>query len=117
MTGQRGLNGNLGCLLVADFADHHHIGILTQNGAQLIGKRQIDFWIYLRLVDSLKLVFHRVFASDDFDVRRVDFGKRRIECSRFSGTGRAGDKNNPVTVMDEFANFSQRFPFQPHVIK
>ena len=42
VAGQRGLDGDLGGLLVADFADHDDVGVLPQEGAQRVGERQAD---------------------------------------------------------------------------
>ncbi len=48
----RRLHRNLGCLLVADFADEDDVGVLPQNRPERAGKRQLDLVVDLRLVDA-----------------------------------------------------------------
>ena len=44
VAGQRGLHRHLGRLEVADFADHHHVGVLAQEGPQGGGEGQ-PIWL------------------------------------------------------------------------
>src|ERR1051325_10499537 len=50
---QRRLNGYLGCLGVADFADHDFIRVVAQDGAQAPRKRQALFFVDRNLRDAL----------------------------------------------------------------
>ena len=62
---QRGLHRDLGCLAVADFADHDDVGILPQDRAQSGCESQPDLGVDLRLPDPVHGIFHRVFHSQD----------------------------------------------------
>ena len=42
VAGERRLNRVLGRFQVADFADEHHVGIVTQNAAERVAERQAD---------------------------------------------------------------------------
>ncbi len=45
VAGQRGLDGDLGGLVVADLADHDDVGVLAQEGAQRGGEGQADLLV------------------------------------------------------------------------
>jgi len=65
MPGQSRLDGNLGCLRVADFTHHDFIRVMTQDRAQTAGKGQPFFLVDLNLGNALNLIFHRVFDRND----------------------------------------------------
>ena len=52
----RGLDRDLGRLEVADFADHDHVRILAQEGAQRRRERQADLRVDVDLVDARQLI-------------------------------------------------------------
>ena len=54
VAGQRGLDGDLGRLAVADLADQDDVGVLAQDRAQAGGERQPDLCVDLDLVDALR---------------------------------------------------------------
>ena len=104
MPGQRGLNRNLGRLPVADFADHHHIGVLTQNGAQARGEGQPHLGIDLGLADALHRIFHRILDRQDVAAAIVQQAKRSVERGRLARSGRPGDENDPVRLGDRLTD-------------
>ena len=53
------LHGDFGCLLVADFADQDHVGILTQHRTQDAGESQLDIRLDLALDDAVDVVLDR----------------------------------------------------------
>jgi hypothetical protein len=65
VAGQRGLDGDLRGFEVADFADHDHVRVLAQDGAQGLGKGQVDLGIDLGLADAGQFVLDRVFHRHD----------------------------------------------------
>ena len=65
MPRQRRLHRDLRGFQVADFADHDHVRVLTQDGAQHGGEIQPDLRLDLRLVDAAKLIFDRVLDRHD----------------------------------------------------
>ena len=65
VAGERGLHGNAGGFGVADFADHHHVWILPQDGAQPGGKAEADLGVHLGLAEAIDGIFHRVFHGQD----------------------------------------------------
>jgi hypothetical protein len=50
---------------VANLADHDHVRVLAQDGAQRFGKREVDLGVDLRLAYSREFVFNRVFHGHD----------------------------------------------------
>ena len=81
MASQRGLNGDLRCLGVADFADHDFIGVVAQDGAQAPRKRQALLFVDRNLRDALQLILDRVFNRDDLVFSISDL----VECGVQSG--------------------------------
>jgi hypothetical protein len=65
VAGLRGLDGDLRRLEVADFADHDHVRILAQEGAQRGSKREADLVVHVHLVDAGQVDFSRVFRGRD----------------------------------------------------
>ena len=96
MAGQRRLHRDLGGLAVADFADHHDVGILAQDRAQAGREGQADLGIDLGLADALDRIFDRVLDRQDVAAAVVEQAQRRIERRRLARTGRAGDEDDAV---------------------
>ena len=71
VAGERRLNRGAGGFLVADFADHDHVGVLPQQRAQGLGERQPDLLLHLELVDQRQVVFDRVFDRADVVLHRA----------------------------------------------
>ena len=65
VAGQRRLDGVLGRLQVADFADEDDVRVVAQDAPQRVAERQPDLGVDLDLVDAVQLVLHRVFGGDD----------------------------------------------------
>jgi len=59
MSGLGSPNGDLDGLPVAHFADHHDIGIATQDATEGIGKGEVDLRLHGDLDDPVDLVLHR----------------------------------------------------------
>ena len=60
-----GLNGDGGGFLIADFADHHHVRVLTKQRAQGGGKRHADLLMHLDLRGRVQMIFNRVLNGAD----------------------------------------------------
>jgi hypothetical protein len=71
VAGERGLDGDLRGLEVADLADHDHVRVLPQDGAQGLGEVELDLRVDLRLADAGQLVLDRVFHRHDVAAARV----------------------------------------------
>jgi hypothetical protein len=56
VAGEGRLDGDLGGLPVADFAHHHHVGVLAQDGAQAGRKGEADLGVDLDLADATELI-------------------------------------------------------------
>ena len=101
MTGQRGLNGNLGRFQIPDFPHHHHIRILTQDGTKPSGKSHVHLGVDLGLAYPLKIVFDRIFNRQDIAILGVDFRQRRIEGGTLTRTCRSGNQNDAVGLANK----------------
>src|SRR5262245_4467378 len=84
VAGERRLNGVLGCLQVADFADQDDIGIVPQNAAQRRAERQADLGMHLNLADLRLLVFDGIFDRDDFRIVALDLVECAVERRAFA---------------------------------
>src|SRR5260221_14249316 len=76
---QRGLHGDLRGFSVTHFADHDDVRVLAQDGAQGVGKGEVDLRMDLDLVDAVELVLDRVLDGDDLVGNRVDLGQGRVQ--------------------------------------
>ncbi len=99
MPGERGLNGDFRGERIANFADHHHIGILTKNCAQRRGEGDADFFVHRHLRHAAQFVFDRIFDREDFLAPRAHEIDCRVECRRFSGARGAGRENDAETIL------------------
>ena len=65
MPSQRGLDSRPCGLSIAHLADHDHVGILTQEGAQGIGEGKANSGLDLGLADPVDLVFNRILDGQE----------------------------------------------------
>ena len=80
VAGERRLYGDAGGFRITDFADHHHVWILPQDGAQPGGKAQADLGVHLRLAQAIDGIFHRVFHGQDVAAAIIQQFQPGIEC-------------------------------------
>ena len=100
VAGERGADGDLGGVEVADFTDHDDVGVLAQHVAQGAGEGEADLGAHLHLVDAGHLVFDRVLDRDDAQVGRVDLAEKGVERGRFARAGGTGDEDDAVRVVE-----------------
>src|SRR5208282_5107944 len=62
---QRRLDGDLGGFVVANFAHHDLVRVMTQDGTQTAGEGQTLFFVDRNLGDAAYLILDRVFNGDD----------------------------------------------------
>ena len=65
VTRQRRLHRNLRGFGIPHLTDHDDVGVLPENGAERAGKGQVDLGLHGNLINTLKLVFDRVFHSNN----------------------------------------------------
>ena len=88
MTGEAGLHGDLRGLLVTDFAEHDHVRVLAQDGAQAAGKGQPGTRVDGSLADAGDSVFHRVLDREDVAAAVVEAVEAGIQGRGLARTGR-----------------------------
>ena len=108
MAGQRRLDGDPGRLHIADLADHDHVRILTQDGAQAGRKGHADLGIDLGLADPVDRVFHRILDREDIAGGVVQQRQAGIERGGLARAGRAGDEDDAVGLSQRRAEGLQR---------
>ena len=96
-----GLDGNLRGFKIANLANHDDVRVLSQNGAQGLGKGQINFGIDLRLTHARQLIFNRVFHRHDVAARGVQTLQCRIQRGGFARASRACDQNQAMRLGDQ----------------
>ena len=106
MSGKRRLHRDLGRLTIADFADHHHVGVLAQDSAQARRKGQPDLGIHLRLADALDSIFDRILDGQDVAAAVVQQAQSGIEGGRLAAAGRARHEDDAIGLVDRA--FEQR---------
>src|SRR5579863_1204710 len=65
VAGEGGVDGDLGGLLIADFADHDLIRIVSQDGAKAAREGEPLLFVDGDLGDALELIFDGIFDGDD----------------------------------------------------
>ena len=93
---ERCLNGDFCGFGIADFTDHHHIRVLTQNRAQATGEGHADAGVNLRLTDPFNHVFDRVFNRENVTRVVVQLLQSSVQRGAFAGTGRPRHQKNAV---------------------
>ena len=99
--GERSLHRDFGRLAIAHFAHHYQVGIVTQNGAQHIGKAHAGLAIDRNLRDPGNLVFHRIFHRHDFHTRLVAATEGGVESSCLARARGSGDEDQSRWTLDE----------------
>src|SRR5277367_6008823 len=100
VAGERGIDGDLRGFLVANFADHDFIGIVTQDRAQAAGKGEAFLFVDGNLGDAADLIFDGIFDGDDFVFVVFDFVDGGVEGSRFAGAGGSSDQDHAVGFLN-----------------
>ena len=100
VTGQRGLDGDLSGFKIADFTEHDDVGILTQERPESLAEGHPGRLIDLHLHDALDVELHRVFDREQLGVDLVDVPQAGVEGGRLAATGRPGDRENAVGLID-----------------
>ena len=96
MAGQRRMDGDMRGLGVADFADHDHVGVLTNEGAHRGREGETDRRLDLRLVDAGDFVFDRVFDGEDLAGRLVQDRKHGRKRRGLAAAGRPRHHDHAV---------------------
>ncbi len=65
VTGEGGLDRDIGGFVVANFTHHHDVRVLAQDRTQGRGKIESDIAARCNLINAHELVFDRVFDRDD----------------------------------------------------
>ena len=107
VAGQRRLDGGAGGLLVADLADHDHVGVLPQERPQGLGEGQADLLLHLELVDQRQVILDRVLDGADVVLHRADGVQRGVERGRLAAAGGAGHQDDAVGRVDVAAQQAQ----------
>ena len=100
VAGQRGLDRRLRGFLVADLADHDHVGIGAHEGPQGLGEGPVDAGIDLHLPQARLRDLDRVFGGPDLSLRRVDVHERRMQGRGLARTRRADAEHHAVGTLD-----------------
>src|SRR5882757_2746181 len=100
VAGKSGLDSDLRGFLVADFADHDLVGIVTQNGTQAAREGETLFLVDGDLGDSTKLIFDGIFDGDDFVFVALDLVNGGVESGGLAGTRGPGNQDHAVGLAD-----------------
>src|SRR6185436_12150192 len=105
---ERGLHGDVRGFQVADFADHHHVRVLAQDGAQSAREGHLDLGVHLRLADAVDVVLDRILDRQDVARVVVDALECRVQRRGLAGAGRAGDQEDAVRLVDQLVHLLLR---------
>src|SRR5262249_13841650 len=98
---QRGIDGNVRGLQVANLANHDDIRILPDEGSETAGESDANPRIYVDLIDAGQVVLDRIFDGVDIKRRIVDSVEGSIKCSRFAAAGGSRYEYNSMRTANE----------------
>src|SRR6185437_10075432 len=104
---ERRLNGDLRRLLIANFADHDFVRVVTQNRPQAASKRQSLLFVHRNLGDAADLIFDGIFDGDNLVFVGLDFIDCGVQRGRLARARGARDQDHSVrlaNVAPEFAH-------------
>src|ERR1700677_2780006 len=104
VTGERGLNGDLGGFQIARFTDHDAVRVLAQKGAQGAGESKANGLVDRHLLDALDLILNRLLGREQFRVGGIDAVEAGVKRGRLARAGRAGDDEDAVRLLDDLAD-------------
>src|SRR6266568_4380909 len=107
--GESGLNSNLRGFLIADFADHDLVRIVTQDRAQPAGESKALLFVDRDLRDTAKLILHGIFNGDDLVFVGLDFVYGRVKRGGLAGTRGTSNEHHAVRFADVAAEASHFF--------
>ncbi len=117
VAGERGVDGDLRRLLVANFADQDLVGVVAQNGAQAAREGEALLLVDGNLRDAANLVFDRIFDGDDLVFVALDLVERGVERGGFAGAGGPGDQHHAVGLANVAAEAAQIFFGEAHHVE
>ena len=115
MAGERGLDGGAAGFEVADFADHHHVRVVTQDGAQPLLEGHAHRCVDRNLVHPGQVVFHRVLDCEHLQPGPDNGIQRRVERRRLARAGRPGDEENAVGPVNDALEDPERPLIHPEL--
>ena len=105
MTRESRLQGNFSSFLITDFTDQNCIGCLTHEGFQRGRVGYVELRVNGNLLDSRYDFFHRIFNSQNFAVGLHSHHQKRVQGSRFTGSGWAADYPQSLAPLGSLFNF------------
>src|SRR6478672_8489224 len=106
VTSERGLDGNLRCLGVTDFAHHNFVRVMTENGSQSASKGQSLFLIDRNLCNPANLILDWIFNSDDLVFVSLDLIDGGVQGGGFTAARGSGYQHHAI----RFRNITAEFP-------
>src|ERR1700730_1268101 len=101
VAGEARLYRDLRGLEVTDFADHDHIRILAQDGAQAAGESHLDLGVHLGLADAVDVVLDRILDRHDVARVVVEALESCVERGGLARAGGSGDQQDAVWFVDQ----------------
>ena len=101
MARHRRLRRGAGGLEVADLADHHHVRVVAEDGAETFLEGHAHLVVHRDLVHAMEMIFHRVLDREHLDGGADDGVERGVERGGLARTGRTGDEEDAVRPVDQ----------------
>jgi hypothetical protein len=103
MARERGFHRRLGGFFVADLADHDHVRVGPQKGAQRLGEGPVDARVHLHLAQAGLSDLDRVLGRPDLAFRHVDVAERRVQRGGLARTRGTHAQHHAVRPLDGVA--------------
>jgi hypothetical protein len=113
---ERRVHGDLGRLLVADLADHHHVRVLPEEGAQRAREGEPDAGLTCICESPADVVLDRVLRREDVHVGGVDAVEARVERGGLAAARRARDEDDALGAAMRSCIISRRSGAKPRSV-
>ena len=105
--GQRGFDRDARGLVIAHFADHHHVRVGAQEGAQRHREGQVLRGVDRYLRQCVLGDFNRVFGGPDLGAGRIEVVQQRMQGGGLAGAGRPAHQEQAARLGDRGTQCSE----------
>gem|GEM_PF-2824791 len=117
MSGHSRFHRHIERFFITYFSNHHNVRILTKSSSQSRSKSKSYIRTYLRLIESMEFVFHRIFISYNINIRFINILQTCIECCCLTRSSRSRNKYNAIRIRQILIQNIQTCSYDSQLLK